>query len=217
MNDFGLYIIITEPVLPHTTIAEICVKNKIKYLQLREKNLSDKENLELARDIFSICKGSDTKFIVNDNVAIARLVDADGVHLGQDDLSKEDAEIIIKKNSIVGLSTHNLQQAEIALAQKPDYIGFGPLYSTPTKKIPDPVTGLLPIKKVLEMSDQAKIPVIGIGGIDETNINNVLASGIRNIAMVRYFMKSTDFANRLISMKNLISDYQERRKNDNNK
>ncbi|MDD3501293.1 MAG: thiamine phosphate synthase, partial [Candidatus Cloacimonetes bacterium] len=81
MNDFGLYIILTNPTISYTKAAEICVKHKIKYLQLREKEMPDKDLLQLAKDIQSICKGSNTKFIVNDNIAIAKLSNADGVHL----------------------------------------------------------------------------------------------------------------------------------------
>ncbi|MCB5250723.1 MAG: thiamine phosphate synthase, partial [Candidatus Cloacimonetes bacterium] len=182
MNDFGLYIILTNPTISYTKAAEICVKHKIKYLQLREKEMPDKDLLQLAKDIQSICKGSNTKFIVNDNIAIAKLSNADGVHLGQDDLSKEDA-IRILNNKIIGLSTHSISQAQIALQKKPNYIGFGPLFATPTKKKPDPVVGLSPINDVLKMSDEYGIPVVGIGGINDTNISDVLDAGIRNVAL----------------------------------
>ncbi|MBP7563395.1 MAG: thiamine phosphate synthase [Candidatus Cloacimonetes bacterium] len=207
MNNFGLYIIMTQPVLPYTRIAEICVKHKIKYLQLREKHFSDKVLLQLAKDIQSICIHSETQFIVNDHVSIAILSEADGVHLGQDDLSKNDAEKILTRKKVIGLSTHNLLQAETALAEKPDYIGFGPLYTTPTKANPDPVTGLSPIKEILKMSEKADIPVVGIGGIDETNICHVLDAGIKNLALVRYFMNTSDFENRLVKMQHLIQNY----------
>ncbi len=207
MNNFGLYIIMTQPVLPYTKIAEICVKHKIKYLQLREKHFSDKVLLQLAKDIQSVCKGSETQFVVNDHVSIAILSQADGVHLGQDDLNKEDAETLFKQKRVIGLSTHNLLQAETALSQNPDYIGFGPLYTTPTKANPDPVTGLSPVKEVLKLSEKADIPVIGIGGIDETNICHVLDTGIRNVALVRYFMNCNDFENRLIRIQHLITSY----------
>src|SRR5215469_9845987 len=138
IKEIALYIIITNPTLPYTKIAELCVKNEIKMLQLREKHdtFTDKELLKIAREIKSITIGSDTLFIVNDRIDICLLSNADGVHLGQDDLSFEDACRLVCYDKLIGVSTHNLNQAEEALKHKPDYIGFGPVFQTPTKKIP---------------------------------------------------------------------------------
>ena len=108
MMDFVIYIIITKPQLPYTTIAEKCVKNGIKMLQLREKDLSDKELVRIGREIKSITKGSETKFVVNDRPDIAVLCDADFLHLGQDDISMEDARRVV--GDMRGLSTHLLNK-----------------------------------------------------------------------------------------------------------
>jgi thiamine-phosphate pyrophosphorylase len=120
--------------LPYKRIAEICVRQKIKYLQLREKDKDDRELLKIAKEIKSVTKGTDTKFIINDRIDLCLLSDADGIHLGQDDISFKDAKALLPKDSIIGLSTHNLEQVQNALALNPDYIGFGPIYKTPTKK-----------------------------------------------------------------------------------
>jgi thiamine-phosphate pyrophosphorylase len=201
MMDFGIYIIITKPQLPYTTIAEKCVKNGIKMLQLREKDLSDKELVRIGREIKSITKGSETKFVVNDRPDIAVLCDADFLHLGQDDISMEDARRVVGDMRI-GLSTHSIEQATVALAKNPDYIGFGPIYPTNAKAIPDKPVGTTLLKQVLAI---AKIPVVAIGGIFPDNIEEVIDAGARNIAMVRHFMQTNEFDSRVLEINKLLN------------
>lgn len=201
MMDFGIYIIITKPQLPYTTIAEKCVKNGIKMLQLREKDLSDKELVRIGREIKSITKGSETKFVVNDRPDIAVLCDADFLHLGQDDISMEDARRVVGDMRI-GLSTHSIEQAMVALAKNPDYIGFGPVYPTNAKAIPDKPVGTTLLKQVLAI---AKIPVVAIGGIFPDNIEEVIDAGARNIAMVRHFMQTNEFDSRVLEINKLLN------------
>ncbi|MFA5655876.1 MAG: thiamine phosphate synthase [Dysgonamonadaceae bacterium] len=201
MMDFGIYIIITKPQLPYTTIAEKCVKNGIKMLQLREKDLSDKELVRIGREIKSITKGSETKFVVNDRPDIAVLCDADFLHLGQDDIAMEDARRVVGDMRI-GLSTHSIEQATVALAKNPDYIGFGPIYPTNAKAIPDKPVGTTLLKQVLAI---AKIPVVAIGGIFPDNIEEVIDAGARNIAMVRHFMQTNEFDSRVLEINKLLN------------
>lgn len=205
MNDFGLYVIISNPVLPYTEIAEICVSEGIKYLQLREKELSDRRILEISNDIISITKGSRTKFIINDRVDLAIITDADGVHLGQDDISIDQARRLLANDKIIGISTHNLKQAENALLKTPDYIGFGPIFKTPTKKIPDPVLGTEQIPQLINLKNKMNndTPFVAIGGIDYSNINEVIASGAKNFSLVRFLMESPDLKKRLKMLKDL--------------
>lgn len=195
MTDFGLYIIVTKPVLSYSVIAEICVKHGIRMLQLREKHLPDKELVCIGKLIKSITKGSDTNFVINDRPDIAVICDADYLHLGQNDLSYEDAKRITGDKIKIGLSTHSIKQAKEALLKKPDYIGFGPVYATTTKAVPDPVVGTEQLTEVLKFAD---VPVVAIGGIFPENIHEVLKAGAQNIALVRYFMETEDFEKRLI-------------------
>ena len=201
MIDFGIYIIITKPQLPYTTIAEKCVKNGIKMLQLREKHLSDKELIKIGRDIKSITKGSDTKFVVNDRPDLAVLCDADYLHLGQDDISMKDARRIVGDMKI-GLSTHSIAQATEALAKNPEYIGFGPIFPTNAKAIPDKPVGTNLLKQVLEIS---KVPVVAIGGIFPENIEKVIGVGAKNIALVRNFMQTNEFDARVSEINKLLN------------
>jgi thiamine-phosphate pyrophosphorylase len=201
MKDFGLYLIITKPTLSYQEIAKIAVKNNIEYLQLREKHLNDKEVLEASKEILAITKGTQTKYIINDRADLALLADADGVHLGQDDISYQQARAILGEDKIIGLSTHSLAQAKAALAHKPDYIGFGPIYPTPTKAIADPAVGLDYINEVVALSD---IPVVAIGGIDDTNAEKVIYHGAKNICLVRYFMNCDDLEHRILKIRSML-------------
>ena len=189
----GIYIIITQPLLPYTTIAEKCVENNISMMQLREKHLPDRELLKIARDLRAVTRGTNTRLVINDRSDIARLCEADFLHLGQDDMTLDDARNIVGDMKI-GLSTHSLDQARKALEQKPDYIGFGPVYPTNAKANPDPPVGIALLSKVLKF---ANVPVIAIGGIFPENLDEVLETGARNIAMVRYFMQTQNFEDRI--------------------
>lgn len=206
MENFGIYVIITKPVLPYTKIAEICAKKEIRYLQLREKDLADRELLKIARSLKDALKGSKTRLVINDRPDIAYLCQADALHLGIDDLPWEEAKKITGKLNF-GLSTHSLEQFKAALSFYPDYLGFGPIYPTPTKKKPDAAVGTELLRQVLKITS---VPVVAIGGIFPENIRSVLAAGAKNICLVRYLMESTELSERIDSLNNLLSEYEEK-------
>jgi len=200
MEDFGLYIIITKPFLPYTTIAEKCIVHGIKMLQLREKNLPDRELIKIGKEIRNITKGTGTKLVINDRPDIAAICEADFLHLGQDDISINDARKIVGDMKI-GLSTHSIEQAKEALKNNPSYIGFGPVYPTNAKAIPDKPVGAEQLKQVLGFTN---IPVVAIGGIFPENIKHVIDAGAKNIVMVRYFMQTGEFDKRVNEIKKLF-------------
>lgn len=199
MENSGLYVIATKPTLSYGRIAEICVSRGIKFLQLREKDLSDRELLAAAAQIKSVTRGSDTMFVVNDRADLAMLSDADCLHLGQDDISVEDARKIVGDMPI-GLSTHNLEQVADAMQYNPIYIGFGPVYPTTTKANPDPTVGVDLLSKAISLST---VPVIAIGGIFPENIGEVLAAGAKNLSLVRYLMHD-DIDSRIAELQKII-------------
>lgn len=194
IDNFGLCVIITRPNLSYSQIAQVCVERGVRYLQLREKDLSDREILEAAKQILSITRGTSTKFIMNDRADLALLAKADMLHLGQSDISLAEARHIVGESMPIGLSTHSLEQAHSAIAQSPAYIGFGPIYPTTTKKIADPTVGTGLLTEVLSF---ANIPVIAIGGIFPSNVEQVVTAGAKNISLVRHLMEcqSTDELN----------------------
>lgn len=153
----------------------------IDILQLREKTMSAKKILELGKKIKQLCLQYDTIFIVNDRIDIAYMLEADGVHLGQDDLDIKAAKEILGDKCIVGISTHEPEHAIKAVEDGADYIGVGPVFATPTKQGRIPV-GLEYVKWASENID---IPFYAIGGIDTENVDEVLQAGAERIAVVR--------------------------------
>lgn len=201
MDDFGIYIIITNPQLPYRIIAEKCVENGVQMLQLREKNTPDRDLIRIGKEIRSITKGTQTNFVVNDRPDIAIICDADILHLGQDDISIEDARRVVGDMKI-GLSTHSVAQAKEALTKKPCYIGFGPIYTTNAKAKPDPPVGTNMLREVLAFAD---VPVVAIGGIFPENIEDVIAAGAKNVALVRHLMQTNEFDKRLKDLNKLLN------------
>ncbi|MBO5642494.1 MAG: thiamine phosphate synthase [Kiritimatiellae bacterium] len=182
MKDFGLYVVMTNPVVGYAKCAEAAVKAGVKILQLRMKHASREEILEEARVVREITSNTGTLFIVNDSPEIASIVGADGVHIGQDDMSPSEVRRRYPTLKVVGLSTHNIFQVKKSLLEDVDYIGVGPVYATPTKDIPDPTLGLNIMKEMINLSPR---PAVAIGGIDAERIKSVVEFGARNVAVVR--------------------------------
>ena len=189
MNDFGLYLVITDPVVGYAKCAEAAVKAGVKIVQLRMKHASREDILREAREMRRVTDGTDTLFIVNDDPQMAADVGADGVHVGQDDISPAEVRKRFPELRIVGLSTHNMDQVRASTGQPIDYIGVGPVYATPTKDIPDPTLGL---ETMGNMIAAAAHPAVAIGGIDAQRLPAVLAAGARNFAVVRAVCKSPE-------------------------
>jgi len=180
---FGLYLVLTAPVAGYAQCTEAAVADGVRYVQLRMKDAPREDVLATARRLRAITHGTATRFIVNDFVDVAIACDADGVHLGQTDMSVRDARRRwASADKIFGLSTHDEQQARSADAIRPDYIGIGPLFPTPTKNPPDPVLGL---DRAAAIGRASSLTTVAIGGIDATNLPLVLASGFTNFAVVR--------------------------------
>ena len=189
MEDFGLYLVMTNPKTGYADCAKAAVKAGVRIVQLRMKHSPREEIVAAARAVREATAGTDTLFIVNDDPSIAAEVGADGVHVGQDDLPVDVVRTRYPGIRLVGLSTHNLDQAQKSLAQDPDYIGVGPVFATPTKKIPDPVLGTELAGKMIAA---VPYPAVAIGGINAENLPDVIRAGARNWSVVRAVCGSTD-------------------------
>jgi len=157
----------------------MAISSGIKTIQLREKLLSKKDIYKEALAIRALTLRRNVTFIVNDYIDIALAVDADGVHLGQDDMPVKEARKIIGRGKIIGVSTHSLRQALDAEASGADYIGFGPIFKTRTKDAGEP-KGIISLKK---LGEQVNIPIAAIGGITYNNAREVLNNGADAIAV----------------------------------
>ncbi len=187
---FGLYVILTDPAAGYEACSEAAVAEGIRYLQLRLKGALRREIVETALRIRGVTAGTDTFLIINDDPAIAAEVGADGVHLGQGDTPLPEARKLWKKlGKIFGLSTHNEEQARAALALSPDYIGVGPVFPTPTKKVPDPILGPERMGSIIR---ETPLTAVAVGGINAENLGRVLDHGAVNFAAVRPIMRSAD-------------------------
>ena len=157
-------------------------------IQLREKNMPKRQALALGLAIRKLTTQEGVPFIVNDDLDLALILEADGVHLGQDDIPIQYARPLMK-DKIIGISTHSLDQAREAIDSGADYIGIGPAFKTETKIKADPVVEADLILKIKELSP---VPVIAIGGIGEKNIDLLVNKGIRRAAIISDILSSKD-------------------------
>ena len=182
MTDFGFYLVMTNPKVGYAACAQAAVDGGVRIIQLRMKDAPRDEIVSVGRTVRDITRGTETLFIVNDDPSIAAEVGADGVHVGQGDMPVPEVRRLYPSLRIVGLSTHSPEQALASLDVKPDYIGVGPVWTTPTKKIPDPVLG---IETAMRMVRSVPYPAVAIGGIDASRLPGLLQAGARNYAVVR--------------------------------
>ncbi|MBW1829083.1 MAG: thiamine phosphate synthase [Deltaproteobacteria bacterium] len=169
-------------------------------IQLREKEMSKRDRLELGLKIRELTRQEGVLFIVNDDVDLALILDADGVHLGQDDIPIRFARPLMK-DKIIGVSTHSLNQAEEAVASGADYIGVGPVFETATKEDREDLVGLNLLPKI---KDICPIPYVAIGGIGKDNIASLAKAGCHRAAVISDIMLAPDIEQRCRMIKKLL-------------
>jgi len=157
-------------------------------LQWRFKGLTDTAALEGARELRAATRDQGVLFFINDRPDIARLVGADGVHVGQEDLDPADVRRLLPE-ALIGVSTHNARQFETALASPADYIAVGPVFGTSSKANPDPVVGA---EFVSWASSRTTRPIVAIGGLNQANAASVVRAGARGIAVISELLKAPD-------------------------
>jgi len=182
-------------------VLEAVIQGGSKIIQLREKEYPKRDLYNLALKFKEITTRGRVLLIINDHVDIALAVDADGVHLGQEDLPVQVARKLAPE-LLIGASTHSLEQALLAEKNGADYINIGPIFSTKTK---EGVGRSLGPEAISEISPQIKVPFTVMGGINEENIEQVLAKGARRVAMVSAITKAKDIAAKVNSLKEKIN------------
>jgi thiamine-phosphate pyrophosphorylase len=184
-----------------THAAEAMIKGGVDLIQLRGKDQSIEELVELAAELHELTARSFTPLIVNDHAEVASKVPVEGVHVGQDDDSIEIVRRKAGRPVVVGKSTHSLGQARAAQREGADYIGFGPIFATPTKPDYRPI-GLKEINRVhLDVS----LPIFCIGGIKIDNLEQVIAAGAHRIAIVSGLLKAPDIVEYARACKKLLT------------
>ncbi|MFA6562841.1 MAG: thiamine phosphate synthase [Verrucomicrobiia bacterium] len=174
-------------------VARQLILGGVDIIQLRAKTWCHDDIATVARRVLPVTRAAGVPLIINDHVALARRVGADGVHLGQEDLQTMPvaaARAAIGSAALVGVSTHSLAQAKAAELLAPDYIGIGPLFATGTKPTAAPI-GLATLRDV---SRQVSLPAFAIGGITQGNLAEVLCAGSSRIAVVSAILCAPDVA-----------------------
>jgi thiamine-phosphate pyrophosphorylase len=181
-SQFGFYAILTSPVCGYEYCTKVMVDHEIAFVQLRMKKAKREDIIRTAEKMKAITDGTKTRLIINDYADVAAASGADGVHVGQHDMAYSDVRRIVGAAAIVGISTHNRDQTHAACMLKPDYIGIGPVWPTPTKENPDPPVGIEGMKDMLSC---ATVPAVVLGSITLDNLNEILDNGAKNFSMVR--------------------------------
>lgn len=166
-------------------MSSLVLRAGIRWIQYREKNKPRRDIYNEAALLRKLTAEFKASFIVNDHADIALAVNADGVHLGQEDLPLKEARKILGKTKIIGISTHSIEQAIEAEAGGADYVGFGPVFHTKTKDAGKPKG----IQMLKEVKKHVKIPVIAIGGITSGNLQSVLDSGADAVAVASAILR----------------------------
>ncbi|MCJ7609248.1 thiamine phosphate synthase [Candidatus Bathyarchaeota archaeon] len=184
ISDWNLYVITDSRICPgrsHIEEAKAAVAAGVKVIQLREKQMIDREIVTVGKTLRSITAKASVDFIVNNRVDMALALDADGVHVGQEDMPVPLVRQLMGPNKIIGASASTVAEAIRAEKDGADYVSASPVFATMTKTDAPPSTGLSGLK---EISEAVSIPVVAIGGIDLRNVEEVIAAGADVIAVV---------------------------------
>jgi len=191
-----LYVILDAGLLrePAKETARKLIGAGVEVLQYRAKKVPAKEMLASARELAEAARAGGARFFVNDRPDVASLAEADGVHVGQDDLGVEEARGVVGPDAWVGLSTHNIEQFEKALSSSADYIAVGPIFATTSKANPDPVVGLELIRRARRLTER---PIVAIGGITLERAAEVIEAGADSVAVISDVLGAENPADRV--------------------
>ncbi len=202
--DFRVYLITDRKVYREglEEALEQALKAGVKAVQLREKDLPVRELLQLADRVRMLTKQYGARLFINDRVDVALAVEADGVHLGYQSMPVEAVRRVVGKDMLIGVSTHSLKEALDAQQAKADFVTFGPVFDTPSKRKYGPPQGIEKLAKVVR---ELEIPVFALGGIKEENIPEVLKTGVHGISMISAILRADDILEKTKKIVRLVS------------
>jgi thiamine-phosphate pyrophosphorylase len=189
--DFHLYLITDRKVAtkPLPEAVRLSLEGGVRAIQLREKDLTVRELLSLAQELRSLTREFGAKLFINDRVDVAVAVDADGVHLGHLSMPLEGARKVVGNNRLIGVSTHNLDEAKAAVAGGADFITYGPIFQTPSKVEKGSPVGINSIQYII---NGISIPLFALGGVKSGFIGHIMASGAYGISMISAIFGAND-------------------------
>ncbi len=173
----------------HLEVARAAIEGGATAIQLRDKEATTRELIEAGRALRDLTREREVAFIINDRVDVALAVDADGVHVGQDDMPATLARKLVGPDRVVGVSASTVEEALQAEADGADYISASPVFSTPTKPDAAPPIGLDGLRAFVEA---VHVPVIAIGGINESNVEEVIGAGAAGVAVISAVVAAPD-------------------------
>ena len=190
--DYTLYLV-TDANLSrgrsHREVVEAAILGGVTVVQYREKSASTRRMIYEALELRDLCRRYGVPFIVDDRVDVALAVEADGVHVGQDDMPASLARRLIGHDKVLGVSAENVEQALAAQADGADYIGASPIFATPTKPdAPQPMG----VAGLLQMARACPLPIVAIGGLNATNAGSMIRAGAAGVAVVSAIVGAED-------------------------
>lgn len=201
--DYSLYLVtdseLTKERGLYPCVAE-ALKGGVTLLQLREKNKSTKDFYDIALEIKKLAATHHIPLIINDRMDIALAVDADGLHIGQDDMPLTIARKFMGQDKLIGVSATTLEEAVQAQEEGADYVGVGAVFTTPSKKDAKPVS----LQELTRIKAALKIPVVAIGGINETNAEKLKPAGINGISVISAILGKQDIQQAARELRDLI-------------
>ena len=183
-------------------VVEKAILGGTTFVQLREKNATDEEFLQLALDVQKVCKKYNVPFVINDNVELAAKIGADGVHVGQSDMNALDVRALVGPDKILGVSAQTVEQAVLAEKQGADYLGVGAVFRTSMKDDADYV----PYETLKAICDAVTIPVVAIGGITADNMHELKGSGICGVSVISSIFGKEDITAAAAELKQKVAE-----------
>ncbi len=194
--NWDLYLITEEKLSAGRSTLEVvkeAVAGGVDVIQLREKNLPLRARFSLGLEIRKIARQAGIDFIVNDRVDLALALDADGVHLGQDDFPVKEARKILGEDKIIGISGYTLKEMELAESGGADYLGVGAVFSTNSKQVDRAKDGI-GTSGIRRISEKSRLPIVAIGGLNKDNCGKVIESGADTISVISAITKAINIS-----------------------
>lgn len=204
-KDLLLYAVTDRHWLNGRTLVDVVKESLdggVTMIQLREKSLDEGKFLEEAKELQALCRERHVPFIVNDNVDIAKAMDADGVHVGQDDMAALDVRAKLGPDKLIGVSAHTVEEALLAEKQGADYLGVGAVFPTSSKSD----VGEMSYETLKAICKAVSIPVVAIGGISGENVGKLADSGICGVAVISAIYAAKDVKAAAADLKTTVEE-----------
>lgn len=205
IKNWSVYLVTEESLSTKSTLEVVseAIKGGIDVIQLRDKGLTMRERYVIGKELRRMTRAANIELIVNNDVDLAIAIDADGVHIGQDDLPIDEVRRLIGPSKIIGLTTGNIDEMVEAESKGADYIGIGAIYGTSSKDLPDRKKSI-GLDILAEAKKRLSIPIVAIGGISHSNAREVIRAGGDCVAVISAITASNNIEEATRALKNVV-------------